>query len=128
VRASSYMKKGEVALAVADALKVLSLDARSPVANYILGSGYERQGEIDQAIQQYTRVLELDEGHVNALFARASCLNRQGQFEKAIEDYSQALEIDSSRPLLLGSNLKSKQLEDRSQSKKSLEDDLIKPL
>ena len=95
LRASSLIKKGDLKLALKDALKLIDLDNRNSATFYLIGCIYEKMGNLELSLQYLNRSLDFDPNNVNALFSRGACYNKLGNYEKAVDDYYLAIEKDS---------------------------------
>lgn len=94
IRASVYLKKGQVPEALADCNAILQRNPQHAGAFYVRGCAYEQAGKLDLSFADFTTALALDPSHVNAAYAKATCQNKMGNLDQAIDDYCSALDLD----------------------------------
>lgn len=97
LRASTYIKMGELDKAESDAYSIINIDPKNSAAFFLLGCIYEKKDQYEQSIQFLTNAIDMDPDNVKALFFRGAVYNTLGYFQKAIDDYDLALQKDSLR-------------------------------
>ena len=96
VRASCFMRLGELELALKDCNRHMEIELDSVEGLYLRGSICQRLGDVQAAIRDFDLVLASDPHHFNARLARAACYNYVGDFDRAIEDYENGLNTEES--------------------------------
>jgi lipoprotein NlpI len=94
-RASSYVRFGEVDLAVADTEAAIALKADKPQLHVLRGGLYLEKHKPDKAREEFDLALHIKPGFPEALASRGAADLQQGQIDQAITDLDAAIAAKS---------------------------------
>jgi len=90
-RASSYVRVGEIDLAVADADAAIALRADRPQLHVLRGGLYLEKHKPEKAREEFDLALHIKPGFPEALASRGAADLQQGQIDQAITDLDAAI-------------------------------------
>lgn len=93
-RGAERYKKGDLAGAIADHTKAISLDPKHTLAYMLRGSARDDKGDLQGAMSDYDQAIALDSKDEAALSMRASLKVRTKDFAGAIADLDRAIALD----------------------------------
>ena len=93
-RAEAYMRKGDLARAVADFDQAVAIDGSQARLYVGRGLAYRDKGELDKAIGDFSKAIELDSKFGEAFINRCVVYEDKGQADLAIADCTAAIAIN----------------------------------
>jgi len=104
-RGEMYVKRGELALAIADFDEVLRIQPDHRKALELRADTLEQSGDLDGALADFTELIRLRSvaapssyEHIRAYYNRAQFHVRHGESDKAIQDFTEMVQLSSAEP------------------------------